>query len=200
MKQLVWVCTIITVLVFGLQAQAPPPPPPPLIYSAPVPSQLKEFVDTEYKFKVSFPGTPTKNRNLGGEVGEVSSRVFGKGSNSSVAVLVFPRDMSSHKTDLYDSYKKDIAELSIGGTRASSRKSIVTFDRKITKDGIEGREFGYESDMHFTRVAVFVKGNLFFEVKIDVTNWHILTQHYPEVVKEFNREADRFIASFVFAE
>lgn len=197
MKLLFFLLTVM-IGVPGVFGQAPPPPPPPLIYSAPSAAEIKEFVETQYKFKVSFPAIPDKVLRTEGNVTQVVYTARRKGSNSSVAVVIFPADMTSHADRMYEAYKSDLAKLSVGGKWASSGKSVVTLDRELTVNGTEGREFGYESDLHFTHVAIFVKGNLFFEVKTDVTNWHILTKWHPDIVREFNSESARFIASFGF--
>ena len=189
-----WVCAFVAT------AQVPPPPPPPpLIYSPPDAKEIREFSDAESKFRVSFPGVPEKETSLGGKVPEVSYKMKRKGSNSSVTVLTFPTSMEPHREKLYESYRKDLAELTAKGPSGiPANVSVVSFDRELTVNGVKGREFGYESDFHFTHVAIFVRGNLFFEVKTDVTNWHILKHHYPEIVKAFDNEASRFIGSFTF--
>ena len=188
---------ILSVAVLKVAGQAPPPPPPPLIYSPPDVSAIKEFSDTDNKFKVSFPGIPEKDTRVGEKVTTVAYKVNRKGSNSSVGIIVFPRPMDSYANELFASYREDLAELSVKAPRSlPSKVSNVVFERDIEIGGVKGREFGYEADYHFTQVAVFVVANRFYEVKTDVTNWHILKSHHPEIVKAFYAEADRFRNSF----
>jgi hypothetical protein len=176
-------------------AQTPAPPPPALIYSAPDRNLIREFVDEENNFRAAFPGTPKKETSTGENVTVVSYKVSRKGSASSVSIGTFPTDVSSRAEQLIAAYKNELGKRTVKGL-IPSKPSNIAFERELQFGSVKGKEFGYESDLYFTQVAVFVLGNRMYEIKSDVTNWHILTDHYPEIVEAFYAEATRFRNSF----
>jgi hypothetical protein len=183
--------------VQGVSAQDPLPPPAPLIYESPKPSDIKEFSDPDKGFKISFPGTPSKVVELLEHVSSVTYKVRSKGSNASVCMVTFSGDVEQNAAALIDTYRRDLASLTQQGpANLRNGTSNILIDTEIKLDGHPGREFGYESDFHYTRIAIFVVKNRMYEIKVDVTNWHLLKAHHPDRVRAFNNEADRFIKSF----
>ena len=193
---------IVALFCFSAVGQ-PPPPPAALIYSPPDLSDIKEFKDEISKFKVSFPGIPEKKVATLEKLLFVHYKVYRKGSNSTLTVTSLPEDAESRASTLYNSYRdrlRDMAEreFEVGPPVDPSQDWRITLDREIKTGSILGREFGYDTNRHFIHVAVFARGNQFFEVKTTVANWDILKQSYPEIVAAFNAESSRFIRSFEF--
>ena len=191
------------VFLFCLSALAvaaqPPPPPPPLIWEPPAATDLSEFSDTQSGFKVVFPGVPKKETVQSGELTNITAKLYRKGSNTSVAILRFPESIEVKKALIFESYKNHLGDLLERQDRPAAGRSIeILFDRKLKIGGIEGREIGFSSGFHFVHFAVFARGNVLFELKSDVTNWHILSKHKPERAAEFTSEASRFINSVQF--
>jgi hypothetical protein len=178
-------------------AQAPPPPPRPLIWSPPTATDLSEFLDGDSGFKAMFPGLPKKTASSPNNIAVTVYSVYRKGSTSAVTVTTFPSDIESRANDLYELYKQNLAIFaSKAPGRLPNKKFVLNFDREVEVAGRKGREFGYVYDYYYTQAALLTVGNKVYEIRSDVTNWHILSDYNPEVGKAFVEEAERFRNSF----
>ncbi len=75
-------------------------------------------------------------------------------------------------------------------------KSTIEAEKDIEISGIAGKEFDVLQDYDFQKVRILIVGRRIYEIKSDVTNWHILTKSYPGKVADFKSETERFFASF----
>jgi len=179
---------MFVVNICGLSALAqPPPPPPPLIYKAPEKSDLKEFVSEDKTFQITFPGVPQKTRQEI-ENGTVTSyQVYRQGSNSIVNAVDFSIDLEINKEKIYGIIKNNLLKIP---------KSTIEAERMIVIDGKAGKEFDVLQDYHYSKVRIFIIGKRIYEIRSDVTNWHILSKYNTDKITEFKKETERFFESF----
>jgi hypothetical protein len=158
-------------------------PPPPLIWKSPDSSEVKRYVNSRHKFSVDFIGDPKVDEGVG-----VMSYYAVKrpGSQMYVRVIEFTKE---------DLQKVTVSEIitqikSAYGT--TLKYSIVD----LVNEKSDSIEFSASNKFYFRRVNARVVNGKLYELYIDVTNWHILQDQYPEKVKAFNEEVDRFFKSF----
>ena len=170
-----------------VMTQAPPPPPPPLIYKAPEKSDFKEFVSEDKTFEIVFPGVPkiTKQEISNGVV--TSYRVYRQGSNSIVNTVDYNFDLENQREKVYQTVKNNLTKIP---------KAVIETERDIKIDGITGKEYGISYDLQFQKLVILIVGRRVYELKSDVTNWHILSRYNKEKVADFENETKRFFASF----
>lgn len=173
---------IFSVAVFS---QAPPPPKP-LIYKAPLNSDLKEFVSEDKTFQITFPGTPLASQQEIDNGKVVSYRVYRQGSNSVVNVVNYNFELAD-KEKTYEAIKANVLKIP---------KSTVEAEKEVEINGLKAKEYDVSVDYHFLKIRVFIVGNRIYELRSDVTNWHILSKHSQEKVLEFKNETERFFNSF----
>jgi hypothetical protein len=181
---------ILNIFALTVSAQAPPPPPPPpLIYKAPGKSDFKEFISEEKNFQIVFPGAPkiTKQESENGTV--TSYQVYREGSNSIVGITEFKYDLEKNRERIYEIMKAAFLK---------SPKTKIESEKDIQLNGLPGKEFNLLSDFQYQRTRIFIVGERIYEIRNDVTNWHILTKYNKEKVDDFNNETERFFNSFKF--
>ena len=188
MKYILSLVFIFNICGLVALAQSPPPPPPPLIYKAPEKNELKEFVSEDEKFQISFPGVPkvTKQELPNGK--NTNYRVYRQGSNSVVSVTEFKFNLEKSKEKIYETIRTIILK---------APKTKIEAERHIQLNAISGEEFDVLSDYQYQKIRVFIVGNKMYEIRNDVTNWHIIGD---KTKKEFFDETNRFFDSFKFLE
>jgi hypothetical protein len=189
---------IISFCSLAVLAQAPPPPPAPLIYKAPEKSELKEFLSDDSKFQVTFPGEPkiTKQEFENGFI--ITYRVYRQGSNSIVSVIEYKNNVEDKREEIIEHYKNTIFNIPNKVYSSTFPPPKITEEKDFQLEGIKGKEFAFESNMQFTKVRLLFVGKKVYEIKSDVTNWHILTKHVKDKVADFEQETKRFFDSFKF--
>ncbi len=186
-------------LIFGfafliqVEGQAPPPPSPrqgppapppaPLIYSPPLNTDIKEFTPESKLFTARFPGMPSEQKRMSNGADITTYRVYRKGSNSTIAITEKVARLADHSEEGFRLIREAIRKQ--GGK--------IENDSEVAVNGWKGREFRALHDYTFRRFRVFIVGARVFEIQSDVTNWHIIGD---KVKKEWNKETDRFFASF----
>ena len=190
-----FLCLGIGGFVAFAQDGSPPPPPPPLIYSAPQVSDIKEFVSKDAGFSASFPGIPDSKVLQGEGFVLTYFKTRRKGSNSTVTLIEYKEHIESKAEKIIEKYRESILNnpLVIGKSQYPSR---ITSDRETNVDGIKVREIDYTSDLEFTKIRLLFIANRVYELKTDVTNWHLLNQYHKEIVADFEKETARFFNSF----
>lgn len=174
-------------IVGGTTVFAQSPPPAPLIYKAPEKSDLKEFTAEDKTFQITFPGVPkiTEQEIPNGKV--TNYRVYRQGSNSIVNTIDYEFELKD-AGKIYEVVKTNLLKLP---------KLTVEAERDIKIDGvIVGKEFDVLQDYHFQKVRILIVGKRIYEIKSDVTNWHILSKYNKDKVTDFENETERFFASF----
>jgi hypothetical protein len=166
-------------------AQAPPPPPP-LIYKAPQKSEFKEFVSDDKTFQVTFPGVPkvTKQEMINASI--ISYRVYRQGSNSIADTIDFNSNLENNKEKFYEIIKGNLLKMS---------KSKIEAEKDFQINGKSGKEFDVLYDYQYQKIRILVVGKRVYEIRSDVTNWHIIGD---KTKKEFFDETERFFNSFRF--
>src|SRR5262245_51443436 len=91
-------------------AQELPPPPAPLIYSAPLTSDIKEFVSKQAHFSVNFPGGPNTTVAKNDKFVLTSFRVKVKGSNSVVNFIEYEASIESKMESMIENYRRGILD------------------------------------------------------------------------------------------
>lgn len=171
-------------------------PPPPLIYSAPKPAEIKEFISPDRKFKVSFPGIPRVEK----EANEVYSGsvyfVIRAGSNSIVNEIVYKENMEQKMDQFLERYKESILNSPNVSYGKTYPKAKIIVEKDIQIGDLKGKEFAYELVMQYYKVRVLFMKERVYEIKTDVTNWHILKDSMKDKVAEFDKESERFFNSF----
>lgn len=177
------------------QDSLPPPPPPPLIYSAPQDADFKEFISKDAGFSISFPGTPDSKVVQGEGFVLTYFKTRRKGSNSIVTLIEYKKNVAEKADKIIERYRETILNhpLTIGKSQYPSK---ITRDNEINSGGFIGREIEYVSDLEFTKIRLLFSGKRVYEIKTDVTNWHILNQFHKEIVADFEKESARFFNSF----
>ena len=167
-------------------APPPPPPPPPLIYKAPAIGELKEFVSEDKTFQITFPGVPKvfKQEISGAKI--VNYGLYRQGSNSVVNAYDYEYELSDSEK-IYQIVRDNL--LKVPNTKIESEKDIKVGD-------LAGKEFDVLRDFNFQKIRILVSGSRLYEIKSDVTNWHILSKYNQEKVADFRNETERFFASF----
>lgn len=172
---------------FGLAVVGQSPPPPaPLIYNAPNKSELKEFVSEDKTFQITFPGVPKvfKQENSGAKI--ISYLVCRKGSNSAVNVYEYEFELDDSEK-IFQIVKDNL--LKISKTKIETEKDIKVGD-------FTGKEFEVSREYLFQKIRIVISGRRLYEVKSDVTNWHILSKYNQEKAADFRSEAEQFFVSF----
>ena len=172
---------------YGINIFAQSPPPPPLIYSAPEKSELKEFTAEDKAFQITFPGVPkiTKQEITNGNITNYS--FYRKGSNSIVNTIDYDFEVQDQSDKVFENIKNSLLKIP---------KATIEAERNIDFDGISGKEFDVLQDYEYQKIRILIIGKRIYELRKDVTNWHILNQFKKEKVAEFEEEAKRFFASF----
>ncbi|MBS1796427.1 MAG: hypothetical protein JSS81_21435 [Acidobacteria bacterium] len=190
------ILTVILVCGSFWHVTAQKTPPPPTIYSAPNPSEIKEFISDQDGFKVSFPGIPKAQESTKNETRIRSYSVNREGSNSMVSVMEFKPGAEFDTDQFIASYKEGILNLSttLYGQNFPNAKIVLEKDFQSGKN--KGKEFHYEWLMMFYKVRLLFVDKKVYEVLVNVSNWHILKDMRKEKVEEFERESERFLNSF----
>lgn len=173
-------------------AQEPLPPPPPLIYAPPDVGEIKELVASECGYAISFAGSiEVRKKPNDPEFGCSGLSHSRKGSLATFRMIRFSKD------DLAKHPPEEVFSMIKEAYRFKSRNESSS-EKEIKVDGIDGKEFSFSDNIRYRRVLAFIKDRTLYELYIDVTNWHILNAHHPEIAAAFEREADRFFKSFRF--
>lgn len=167
-------------------AQAPPPPAP-LIYKAPQKTDLNEFVSEDNTFQITFPGVPkiTKQEIPNGTV--TNYRVYRQGSSSVVNAIDYNFELENQKEKIYEIVKNNLLK---------APKAAIGAERDIIISGTAGKEFDVLQDYQFQTIRVLIIGRRIYEIKSDVTNWHILSKYNKDKAVDFENETRRFLDSF----
>ena len=177
---------ISSCFIGNLNAQAePPPPPPPLIWQAPLESEIKRYSNSKHGFSVEFPGAP-----------EVTDRSFDIMNYYTVrrgGSTMWVRVISFTKEDLEKVSNEEIIRQVKAAHSSYGKFKIVD----VVNERSDAIEYSATDKLTFRRVNARIVNGKLFELYIDVTNWHILQDNYPEKAKAFNQEADRFFRSFL---
>lgn len=186
MKQLIIALAVSFLFAFGgdISAQdGPPPPPSPLIWEAPDSSEVKRYINSAHKFSADFIGDPKISEGAG-----VLSHYLVKrpGSQMYVRVIEFTKE---------DLQKVALPEI-IAQIKAAYGTTLSYRIIDLISEKADSIEFSALDKFHFRRVSARVVNGKLYELVIDVTNWHILKDQYPEKVKRFNDDADQFFNSF----
>ena len=161
--------------------------PPPLIYSAPEKSELKEFTAEDNTFQVTFPGIPkiAEQKITDGNITSYST--YRKGSNSIVNTIEYDFDVENQSKKIFENIKNTLLE---------TPKLTIRAERNINFDGFSGKEFDVLQDYQYQKIRILIIGKRIYELRSDVTNWHILNQYQKEKIIEFEEETKRFFSSF----
>jgi hypothetical protein len=182
--------TLLAIFQFGavfVFSQKPLPPPAPLIYKAPLKTDLKDFTAADKSFSITFPGTPkTVTRDMDKAIVTTSS-VYRQGSNSVVSVYEFQNNLEEIREKAFELYKSSLR---------TSPKMTIEAEREIEFDGMPAKEYDILEDFNFHKIRVFISGKRIYELKNDVTNWHILTKYNKDKAADFENETKRFFDSF----
>lgn len=187
MKYLLRLFFVLNICGVIALAQTPPPPPPPLIYEAPEKSELKEFVSEDKSFQITFPGVPKITKQETGSGTITNYRVYRQGSNSIVNTIEFGGDVEINEEKIYELVRSSVAK---------TPKSTIQVEKDFQIDGKTGKEFEILRDYHFEKVRILIAGKRIYEIKSDVTNWHILSKYNNDKAIEFAEETRRFFDSF----
>lgn len=183
--------TLLFILIFaavsGFSQKQSKQPPAPLIYQAPDKTALKEFTSPETNFSAVFPGVPkVVKRDMDPAQVTVFS-VARTGSSSTVTVFEFQNDLEDSRERTFELFK---------GSLLKSAKLKLEAERNVQFNGKAAKEFDISEDLMFYKVRLIVSGNRIYELKTDVTNWHILTKYNQDRVIAFENETKRFFESF----
>jgi len=66
----------------------------------------------------------------------------------------------------------------------------------VVNERSDAVEYSATDKVALRRVNARIANGKLYELYIDVTNWHILQANYPEKVRGFSEEAERFFKSF----
>ncbi|HEX8735299.1 MAG TPA: hypothetical protein VF721_08265 [Pyrinomonadaceae bacterium] len=195
MKKLLLATLLLSFSSLAILAQDYEAPPPPLIYLAPRADEIKEFVSKENNFSISFPGVPKTAAKKTEESTENVFSVYRSGSNSIVSVWEFKNDVENNREEILERYRKGILNFPFPGG-AEKVKPTMTSENDFQIGKYKGREFAYEAGLKFTKVRLLFVGKRIYEIKTDVTNWHILSEYQKANARDFERETERFFSSF----
>lgn len=192
---------IITILFFcftiaGKLLAQDMPPPPPLIWATPSETEIKEFVSKDLGFKISFPGNPKLETKQVDGVDESFFKVYRKGSNSIVRIFAYKKKVEKFRDEIVKNYRDSIMNSPPPYFGAKFPKPEIISENEFNLGKHKGIEFVYKFDLSFAKVRLLFVDKRVYEIKSDVTNWHILTQSYPKKVDEFDKETKRFFDSF----
>jgi len=187
MKVFLNILLLLNCAAVSVFAQKTMPPPRALIYSAPDTKELSEFTSTENNFKAVFPGKPKVIKQDSEEVSVTVFRVYRQGSNSVLNVYEFKNDLEQIKENVYQMIKT---------TLLKTPDAKIEAERDVQTNGIGAKEFDVLHDLQFQRNRVLIVGNRVYELKNDVTNWHIISKYNKEKAADFERETSRFFESF----
>ncbi len=164
-------------------------PPPPLIYSAPDKSQIAEFRADRLGFKIDFPGKPAETSKLSNEENVFIFKLYINGSNKIVKVteLGFDKLQNINAAEIFEQKKLEYLR---------AENNTLEYEKDISFKNFKGKEFAVKRGYEFQKSRVYIAGNKIYEITIDVTNWHILQNHYKPKVAEFEAEAAGFFDSF----
>lgn len=168
-------------------AQSPPPPPPPLIYSAPAKSELKEFVSEDKTFQITFPGVPKIAKEKINDGNFTGYSVYRQGSNSIVNTVDYDFEVEGQSEKVFENIRASFLQIS---------KTTIEAEKDIEVDNVSGKEFDVLQDYNYQKIRILIVGKRIYELRNDVTNWHILSKFNKEKVAEFEEETKRFFASF----
>jgi len=163
------------------------PPPAPLIYRAPEKSELKEFTSEDTAFQITFPGVPKTSEQEISNGNVTNYRVYRQGSNSIVNTIDYNFELESNMEKIYETVKANLLKVP---------KSTVEAEKDIKVDGKVGKEFNVLQDYQFQKIRILIVGKRIYEIRSDVTNWHILSKYNKEKVVDFENETERFFSSF----
>ena len=173
--------------VFAQKKPPPPPPPAPLTYKAPEEKDLKEFVSADKTFQITFPGVPQISRQEIPNGIITSYRVYRHGANSIVNTIDYNFELENSREKIYETIRANLLKIP---------KSKIEAEKEININGTKGMEFEVLQDYQFQKIRIMIVGKRVYEVKNDVTNWHILSNYNSEKTVEFGIETERFFASF----
>lgn len=165
----------------------PPPPPAPLIYKAPNASDLRNFVSEDKTFQITFPGIPkiSKQEIPNGNV--TSYRVYRQGSNSIVNTIDYNFELENNAERIYENVRTTLLKVP---------KSTIEAERDVKIGDMSGKEFDVLQDYQFQKIRILIVAKRIYEIKSDVTNFHILSKYNREKITDFKNETERFFASF----
>ena len=188
MKYFLYFAVVFNIAGFAVFAQTPPPPPAPLIYTAPGKNELKEFIADDKTFSITFPGTPKVSTETAENAKVTIYRVYRSGSNSIVNTADFNFELENNKEKIYETIKNTYLKIP---------KSSLVAENDFEFDGKKGKEFEILQDYTFLIIRVLIAGTRIYELRSDVTNWHIISKYNKDKVAEFKNETRRFFASFI---
>lgn len=170
----------------GRLAPPAPPPPPPFIYSAPDKSLVNKFSSDKFGFTADFPGKPETTESKADGANINTFKVKLKGSNETIEIYDY---------DFNVEQKLGAEELfaQIRQKHLNAEGAELAYEKDVEQNGLIGKEFGVELFGGYYRVRAFVKNARLYELTTSVVNWSFLGNSKQ---KEFNDEADRFLASF----
>lgn len=166
-------------------------PPAPLIYQAPGKNELKEFTSAEMNFSAVFPGVPKVEKR---DMGQAQVSIFSvarPGSATTVTVFEFKSDLEDSRERTFELFKTSLI---------NSTKLKMEAERDLQFAGNAAKEFDFSEEIKFYKIRILVSGKRIYELKTDVTNWHILTKYNQARVADFENEKERFFESFKFLE
>lgn len=175
---------LLFVFLFSISVAGQNNPPPPLIWTPPDATQT--YTNFTYGFSVDLPETPEISE---GRLGAPSTMNFYTVRRP--GSLVYVRVINFTEEELKKVSSQELIR-QIKSAHSSKTFKIGT----IFKEGVDHVDYSSSDGATFRRVNARIADGKLYELYIDVTNWHILTESYPETVKKFNAEADRFFKSF----
>ena len=195
MKKLVLAILLLSFSSLPISAQDDSPPPP-LIYLAPRADEIKEFASKENNFSIGFPGVPKVDTKPAKEFTSAIFRVYRHGSSSLVSVWQFKKNVENRQEEILKKYRESILNLAPPFPGAQFPKPSIISETDIQIGKYKGKELAYEADLRFVRVRLLFVGKRVYEIKTDVTNWHILTKYQKDKAADFAKETERFFSSF----
>ena len=138
---------------------------------------------------MDFPGEPTVSEvQKNGQFNLLNFySVRRQGSLTSIRVIDFTAD------DLKKIASKEFDV--IGQVKTAYSQGSYKIE-KIYRETADSVEFSSTDGLYLRRVSARLLNGKLFELYIDVTNWHVLSKHHPDLVEKFNSEAERFFNSF----
>lgn len=185
-----YIYTLLIILIScGLNtlAQPPPPPPPPLIYQSPDKNEIKDFVSEDKTFQITFPGIPKITKQEIENATFTSHRVYRQGSNSIVNIYDYEFEIEGRKDKILETVKNNLLK---------KPKLTIESEKDIEIGGLAGKELEVLQDYQFQIIRILITGERIYELKNDVTNWHILSKFNKDKIAEFKDETRRFFDSF----
>ncbi|HEY0657795.1 MAG TPA: hypothetical protein VGD05_04950 [Pyrinomonadaceae bacterium] len=148
---------------------------------------MKDFVSEDKTFQITFPGIPKITKQEMENAAVTSHRIYRQGSNSIVNVYDYGFEIEGQKDKILETVKNNLLK---------KPKSTIESEKDIEIGGLTGKELQVLQDYQFQIIRILITGKRIYELKNDVTNWHILSKFNNDKVEEFKVETRRFFDSF----